>query len=74
MGIDGSRKNVRQVRCAIAFEGKQSDVTFSVVDAEKAISIVQNESGIQKHGILGMPFLIENKWGLDFKKLQVRTE
>lgn len=74
MGIDGSTKNFRQVRGVIAFDGKQSDVTFSVVDAEKAISMVQNESGMQIHGILGMPFLIENKWILDFKKLQVRTE
>ena len=74
MGIDGSTKNVSQVRGTIAFEGKQSDVTFSVVDATEAISMVQNESGIQIHGILGMPFLIENKWILDFKKLQVRTE
>ena len=74
MGIDGSTKNFRQVGGVIAFDGKQSDVTFSVVDAEKAISMVQNESGMQIHGILGMPFLIENKWILDFKKLQVRTE
>ena len=74
MGIDGSTKNFRQVRGVIAFDGKQSDVTFSVVDAEKAISMVQNESGMQIHGILGMPFLIENKWILDFKNLQVRTE
>ena len=74
MGIDDSTKNFRQVRGVIAFDGKQSDVTFSVVDAEKAISMVQNESGMQIHGILGMPFLIENKWILDFKKLQVRTE
>lgn len=74
MGIDGSTKHVSQVRGTIAFEGKQSDVTFSVVDATEAISMVQNESGIQIHGILGMPFLIENKWILDFKKLQVRID
>ena len=74
MGIDGSTKNVSQVRGTIVFEGKQSDATFSIVDAEEAISMVQNESGIQIHGILGMPFLIENKWILDFKKFQVRTE
>lgn len=74
MGIDGSTKKVSQVRGTIAFEGKQSDVTFSVVNATEAISMVQNESGIQIHGILGMPFLIENKWILDFKKLQVRID
>lgn len=73
MGIDGSTKHVSQVRGTIAFEGKQSDITFSVVDATEAISMVQNESGIQIHGILGMPFLIENKWILDFNELRIKT-
>lgn len=74
MGIDGSTNNVSQVKGTIAFEGKQSDVTFSVVDATEAVSMVQKESGIQIHGILGIPFLVENKWILDFSKLNIRTE
>lgn len=74
IGIDGSTKNVSQVRGTIAFEGKQNDVIFSVVNATEAISMVQKESGIQIHGILGIPFLVENKWILDFKKFQVRID
>lgn len=72
MGIDGSTKHVSQVRGTIAFEGKQSDATFSVVNATEAISMVQKESGIQIHGILGIPFLIENKWVLDFNEFKIK--
>lgn len=74
MGIDGSTNNVSQVKGAITFEEKQSEVVFSVMDATEAISIVQKESGIQIHGILGKPFLVDNKWILDFNKLNIRTE
>lgn len=73
MGIDGSTNNVCHVKGTIAFEGKQSEAMFSVMDATEAISRVQKESGIQVHGILGIPFLVENKWILDFGKLNIRT-
>lgn len=74
MGINGSTKKVGQVKGTLAFEGKQSEVKFSVMDATEAIYRVQKESGIQIHGILGIPFLVGNKWILDFSKLNIRTE
>lgn len=74
MGIDGSTSNVSQVKGEITFEEKQSEVKFYVMDATEAISRVQKESGIQIHGILGIPFLVENKWILDFSKLNIKTE
>lgn len=74
MGIDGSTNNVSQVKGTIAFEGKQSEVVFSVMDATEVISMVQKESRIQIHGILGIPFLVENKWVLDFNELKVTTK
>lgn len=73
MGIDGSTNNVCQVKGTIAFEGKQSEAIFSVVDATEVVSRVQKESGIQVHGILGIPFLVENKWIFDFDKFNIRT-
>lgn len=73
MGIDGSTNKVSQVKGTISFEDKQSDVIFSVVDAAEAISKVQKESGIQVHGILGIPFLVGNKWILDFDKLKISS-
>lgn len=73
MGIDGSTNNVSQVKGTIAFEDKQSEAIFSVVDATEVLSMVQKESGIQVHGILGIPFLVGNKWILDFDKLKISS-
>ena len=71
MGIDGSLKQTQQVTCTLEFEGKEVNSVFSVLDANNAISKIQLESGIQIHGILGIPFLIQNEWILDFKQLTI---
>ena len=42
------------------------------MDANAAILQIQKESGIQIHGILGIPFLTQNKWILDFNNLSVQ--
>ncbi len=72
MGIEGTQQKVNQVEASISFDNKESRVTFSVVDANAAILQIQKESGIQIHGILGIPFLTQNKWILDFKNLTVQ--
>ena len=46
---------------------------YSVLDSHKAVATIQNETGIQIHGILGIPFLTQNKWILDFNKLTIKT-
>jgi len=35
---------------------------------------VQDETGIQIHGVLGVQFLIENKWIIDFEQMRVTNE
>ena len=72
MGIEGSQQEVSQVEAIISFDDKESRVTFSVMDANAAILQIQKESGIQIHGILGIPFLTQNKWILDFNTLSVQ--
>ena len=72
MGIEGSQQEVSQVEAIISFDDKESRVTFSVMDANAAILQIQKESGIQIHGILGIPFLTQNKWILDFNNLSVQ--
>ena len=37
------------------------------------ISQVQDETGVQVHGVLGVQFLIENKWIVDFEKLEIKS-
>lgn len=72
MGIEGTQQEVSQVETSISFDNKESRVTFSVMDANAAILQIQKESGIQIHGILGIPFLTQNKWILDFNNLSVQ--
>lgn len=72
MGIEGTQQRTNQVEAIISFDDKESRVTFSVMDANAAILQIQKESGIQIHGILGIPFLTQNKWILDFNNLSVQ--
>lgn len=72
MGIEGTQQKANQVDTSISFDNKESRVTFSVMEANAAILQVQKESGVQIHGILGIPFLTQNKWILDFNNLNVQ--
>lgn len=72
MGIDGTTNEVRQVKTAISFDDKVTTASFSVLDASSAVMQIQREHGVQIHGILGIPFLTQNKWVLDFNKLSVQ--
>lgn len=73
IGIDGMERETEQVSATISFDDKEVSTTFSVLEATEAVTRVQKESGIQIHGILGIPFLTQNKWILDFNKLTVKT-
>ena len=42
-----------------------------IMDATSAMAQVQEETGIQIHGILGIQFLLEHKWIIDFEKRTV---
>lgn len=71
MGIEGNPTDVPQIEISIDFQDNQSTSTFSIIVANNAISKIQSESGIQIHGILGIPFLTQNEWILDFKQLTI---
>lgn len=72
MGIDGMAKGAMQIEATVAFDEKECPVIFTILEANDAVKQVQEESGIQIHGILGIPFLINNKWILDFNKLELQ--
>ena len=72
MGIDGTTNEVRQVKAAISFDDKVTTASFSVLDASSAVMQIQREHEVQIHGILGIPFLTQNKWILDFNNLSVQ--
>jgi hypothetical protein len=73
IGIDAVKKSGIQIEATLFFEDKVTTAKFSVIDATEAVIQVQKESGVQIHGILGIPFLTQNKWILDFNKLTVKT-
>ena len=71
MGIEGHYKETPIIEATFNFEGIDYTSTFSVLDATDAIAQVQEETGVQIHGVLGIQFLVENKWIVDFDKLIV---
>lgn len=74
MGIEGHYKETPIIEATFNFEGKDYTSTFSVLDASETIQQVQDETGIQIHGVLGVQFLIENKWIIDFNKYDIYDE
>lgn len=71
VGINGNPVNVPQIEMSLFFENNKATSIFSVLDASPAISKIQTESGIQIHGILGIPFLTQNEWILYFHNLTI---
>ena len=74
MGIDCEKKETMQIETELSFGGQNSSALFSVIDSDKAMAQIQSETGIQIHGILGIPFLIDNKWILDFSQLTISNQ
>lgn len=73
MGIDGEKNVAIQIEISLSFGGQNSKALFSVIDTDKAIAQIQSETGVQIHGILGIPFLIDNKWILDFNNFKIKS-
>lgn len=71
MGVDGETKETSQVEATLSFGNIHTTSIYSVLDSHKAVATIQNETGIQIHGILGIPFLTQNKWILDFNNLKI---
>ena len=73
MGLEGHYKESFTIEATFNFEGTDYTSTFSVVDASDIVIQIQEETGMQIHGILGIPFLVENEWIVDFETCTVRT-
>ena len=71
MGIESRFQESTTVEGTFNFEGTEYTSTFEVVKANDAIAKIQEETEVQLHGILGIPFLVENKWKIDFEKMIV---
>lgn len=73
MGIEGPYQEVPIVEATFNFEGTDYTSVFTVLNASEAVKQVQDNTGIQIHGVLGVQFFIDNRWIIDFEKLQIRS-
>ena len=73
----GSTHNIIQyqdvitVNATLKIEGVELKSAFNVVDMSDAVMKLQDETGLQLHGFLGIPFLMDNKCVLDFHNQQL---
>ena len=73
-GIDGIETEAPRVELIFKFENGLFKTKFTIFDTSTAFNKVEEESGIQIHGILGNEFLLENEWILDFQKRAVYSQ
>lgn len=72
-GIDGTLQITDVVKLTFSLEEQEYKADFSVMDLSSAFGKVEEESGIQIHGLLGCSFMEQQKWVLDFEKLCLFT-
>ncbi len=72
-GIEGTKHKVEMITLPFTFEGQTYKPKFCVKPLLDAFKGIEDESGIQVHGLLGTDFLLENKWIIDLDKLMVIT-
>ena len=68
-GIDGTLQTSDVVELAFSLEEREYKADFSVMNLSSAFGKVEEESGIQIHGLLGCSFMEQQKWVLDFENL-----
>ena len=71
MGVEGVYQDVIIVNAILGIERIKIKADFSVIDMNDAVIRLQEETGLQLHGFLGIPFLIENNCIIDFQKQEL---
>ena len=68
-GIEGTKHKVDMITLPFNFEGQIYKPKFCVRPLLDAFKSIEEENGIQVHGLLGTDFLLENQWIVDFRTL-----
>ena len=68
-GIEGTKHKGDMITLPFNFEGQVYKPRFCVRPLLDAFKSIEDESGIQVHGLLGTDFLLENQWIVDFRTL-----
>ena len=69
IGFEGQEHKTQYVGITFQLEGTAYSGVFSVIEEYKGMKHIENESGIQLHGVLCMPFLTANGLIIDLDKL-----
>ena len=67
-GIDGQEQETQGLSFTLQLEEKEIISEFYILDATEAIRKIQEETRIQIHGILGVPFLDKYNCIVDFNE------
>ena len=73
-GIDGNYKENPCVEAELSIGDMGFWVRFNVVNADQTVINLQNDYGFQLHGILGIPFLLDNHCVIDFNNKTITIE
>lgn len=71
MSVEGKYKETPIVETHINIAENCMRTEFSVVYMNDTVIQLQNETGLQLHGLLGIPFLMDNKCILDFNNQEI---
>lgn len=74
MGVEGNYKKTLVVEALVNIEETSKPTKFSVVNMDNTVIQLQEETGLQLHGLLGIPFLMDNKCILDFSCQEITIE
>lgn len=73
-GIDGNYKENPCVEAELSIGDKSFKVCFNAVNADQTVINLQNDYGFQLHGILGIPFLVDNHCVINFNNKTITIE
>lgn len=73
-GIDGYYKENPCVEAELSIGDKSFKVRFNAVNADHTVINLQNDYGFQLHGILGIPFLLDNHCVINFNNKTITIE
>lgn len=74
MGVEGSYMETPVVEALVNIGETSMRTKFNVVNMNDTVIQLQNETGLQLHGLLGIPFLMDNKCILDFSNQEITIE
>lgn len=71
IGFEGEEHKTQYVGICFFVEGVKYSGVFSVLDEYAGMKHIEENFGIQVHGVLGIPFLVNNGWRIDLKDMKV---